>query len=158
MTDFQAKVNALMALLDTNEIPADANRKTVHDFAKSRGMMAGNLVIQEVVKRRKAPGSPELSQEFTPPPGPLNSPPEFIPSEEPPKLPDLSTDHLNSGSRIQQNSPRIGTPEFLGSSINTAQENSPPQTDDDCSICGASIHWQRLANGKTECARCEAAS
>jgi AAA domain len=158
VTDFQAKVNALMALLDTNGIPTDANRKTVHDFAKSRGMVAGNLIVQEVVKRRKNAVTTEFLPEFTPPEVDPEFTPEFTPSEEPPETPDLSTDHLNSGSRIQQNSPLIGTPEFLGSTPIGAQENSPPQTDDDCSICGGSIHWQRLANGKTECARCEAAS
>lgn len=29
---------------------------------------------------------------------------------------------------------------------------------EDCSICGTSLHWQRTAAGKNQCARCEAAS
>jgi len=158
VTDFQAKVNALMALLDTNGIPETANRDTVRDFANSRGTKASGRVIQEVVKRRKNAVTAELLPEFTPPEVDPEPDQEFTPFTNSPKHPDLSTDHLNSKPRVQQSSPPLGTTELLGSTPIGAQESSPAQTDDDCSICGASIHWQRLASGKTECARCEAAS
>jgi KaiC/GvpD/RAD55 family RecA-like ATPase len=153
VSDFTAKVAALVELLDSNGIPTLANRKTVHDFAKSRGMVAGNLILQEVVRLRKATAGGEFPHNSPPLPAPpdlLNSPPEFTPSEEPPKLPDLSTDHLNSGSRIQQNSPQIGTPEFLGSSINTAQENSPIQADRKCGYC----HTEPEPPGGGLCSTC----
>jgi AAA domain len=161
VSDFTAKVAALVALLDSNGIPVMANRDAVRDFAKGRGVKVSGAVIQEVVKVRKASGSPELSPSSPPsqlPPDLVNSPQEFTPCTDPPKLPDLSTDHLNSGARVQQSSPAHGTTELLGSSINTAQESSPAHHVDGCSTCNAPLHWQRVAIGKDQCVRCEAAS
>jgi hypothetical protein len=60
VSDFTAKVVALVALLDSNGIPTGANRETVRDFAKGRGMKVSGAVIQEVVKVRKGSESPEL--------------------------------------------------------------------------------------------------
>ena len=138
VSDFDAKVGALVALLDSNGIPTGANRDAVRDFAKGRGMKLSGAVIQEVVKARKASESPELLPEFTPletPPDLLNSPQEFTPSTDPPKLPDLSTKHLNSGVRVQESSPAHGTTELLGSSSSTTQESSPAQADRKCGYC-----------------------
>jgi AAA domain/Toprim domain len=105
VTDFQAKVNSLIALLDTNGIPTSANRDTVRDFASSRGTKASGRVVQEVVKRRKNAVTAELLPEFTPLEVDPEPDQEFTPLTDPPKQPDLSTDHLNSGPRVQQSSP-----------------------------------------------------
>jgi|GEM_PF-1040671 len=143
VSDFDAKVNALVALCDANDLDPAANREAVRAFAITRGIKASGKVIQEVVKVRKntelVESSSELLPEFTPSeksPDLLNSPREFTPSTDPPKVPDLSTKHLNSGARVQQSSPTHGTTELLGSSIHTAQESSPVQTDKIlCQVC-----------------------
>jgi len=157
VTDFQAKVNALIALLDSNGIDPFANRDTVRDFASGRGTKAAGRVIQEVVKRRKDAAPAELLPEFTPSetePEPAESEEEFTPSNDHPENPDLSTELLNSGARVQQSSPRDGTTELRGSSLKTAPESSPVQADDKCP-CGKPISDQRLWNGKAECVDCE---
>jgi AAA domain len=90
VTDFQAKVNALIALLDSNGIPETANRDTVRDFASSRGTKATGRVIQEVVKRRKDAVPAELLPEFIPSEiGPESSElrEEFTPAADTPKDP-----------------------------------------------------------------------
>lgn len=151
VSDFTAKVVALVDLLDSNGIPTGANRDAVRDFAKGRGMKVSGAVIQEVVKVRKASESPELLPSSPPletPPDLLNSPQEFTPLTDPPKHPDLSTDHLNSEARVQQSSPAHGTTELLGSSINTAQESSPVQI---CGIC----HSQETDPGRGICSKCD---
>jgi hypothetical protein len=57
----EARVRALVALCDSNGLPADANRETVRALAKARGMGAGNEVLAEVVKRRKTVLNPQDS-------------------------------------------------------------------------------------------------
>jgi hypothetical protein len=53
VSDFQAKVNALVALCDANDLASDANRETVRDFAITRGIKASYRVVEGVVKYRK---------------------------------------------------------------------------------------------------------
>jgi hypothetical protein len=161
VTDFQAKVNALIALLDSNGIDAYANRDTVRDFASSRGTKAAGRVIQEVVKRRKDAAPAELLPEFTPSeiePGSAELQQEFTPSADHPENPDLSTEHLNSGARVQQSSPVHGTTELSAPTLKGAEGVHPAQAGDNCSMCDTPMHWQRVAVGKDQCARCEAAS
>jgi hypothetical protein len=153
VSDFTAKVVALVDLLDSNGIPSGANRDAVRDFAKGRGMKVSGAIIQEVVKVRKASESPELLPSSPPlelPPDLLNSPQEFTPPSDPPKHPDLSTKHLNSRARVQQSSPAHGTTELLGSSINTAQESSPVQADRKCCYC----HTEPEPPGGGICSTC----
>jgi hypothetical protein len=161
VTDFQAKVNALIALLDSNGIDAHANRDTVRDFASSRGTKAAGRVIQEVVKRRKDAAPAELLPEFTPPeidPESAELKEEFTPSDDHPKHPDLSTKRLNSRARVQQSSPRNGTTELSPPTLKGGEGVHPVHQEDNCSTCDAPMHWQRVAVGKDQCTRCEAAS
>jgi AAA domain/Toprim domain len=135
VTDFQAKVNALIALLDSNEIPAHANRDTVRDFASSRGTKAAGKVIQEVVKRRKDAAPAELLPEFTPSESPLNSGTSSPRRADHPKHRDLSTEQVNSGTEVQGSSPAHGTTELRGSSLKTAPGSSPVQAGTKCPLC-----------------------
>ena len=154
VSDFTAKVAALVELLDSNGIPVMANRDAVRDFAKSRGVKVSGAVIQEVVKVRKSSKSPELLPSSPPletPPDLLNSPQEFTPYDDPQKHPDLSTNHLNSEARVQQSSAAHGTTELLGSSINTAQESSPVQASDKCPLCDDGVP----APGRGICTDCD---
>jgi len=154
VTDFQAKVNALIALLDANEIPADANRDTVRDFASTRGTKASGMVIQEVVKRRKnagiVEGSTELLPEFTPPEVDPEPGQEFTPFTNSPKRPDLSTDHLNSGARVQQSSPPLGTTELSPPTLKGGEGVHPAQADDKCGYC----HTEPAPPGGGICSTC----
>jgi len=160
VTDFQAKVNALIALLDSNGIDAHANRDTVRDFASSRGTKAAGKVIQEVVKRRKDAAPAELLPEFTPSendPESAELREEFTPSADTPKDPDLSTKHLNSRARVQESSPRNGTTELSSPTLKGDEGVHPAQASDKCE-CGKPISDLRQWNGKTNCIDCEAAS
>jgi hypothetical protein len=154
VTDFQAKVNALIALLDSNGIPAHANRDTVRDFASSRGTKAAGRVIQEVVKRRKDAAPAELLPEFTPSeivPELSESEDEFTPSADTPKHADLSTKLLNSEAGVQQSSPAHGTTELRGNSIYTAPESSPVQAGTKCALCQTGT----APPGRGICAACD---
>jgi len=160
VTDFQAKVNALIALLDSNGIPAHANRDTVRDFASTRGTKAAGRVIQEVVKRRKDAAPAELLPEFTPPEidaAPAELGQKFTPSTNPTKHPNLSTKHLNSGARVQQSSPVHGTTELSAPTLQGAEGVHPVQAGNECP-CGQPISDKRQWAGKDECVDCEAAS
>jgi len=154
VTDFQAKVNTLIDLLDANGIPETANRDTVRDFASSRGTKASGRVIQEVVKRRKnagiVEGSTELLPEFTPLEVDPEPDQEFTQFTNSPEHPDLSTDHLNSGPRVQQSSPPLGTTELRDSTPIGVPESSPAQTDRKCCYC----HTEPEPPGGGICSTC----
>jgi hypothetical protein len=57
ITAAEAKILELIRVCDGDGLPADANRDTVRDIAKQRGMKVGTQLIGEVVKRRKLTGA-----------------------------------------------------------------------------------------------------
>ncbi len=130
VTDHQAKVAAIVQLLDSNGIPFDATREAIRSFVGSRGIKASGKVIQAVVKARKDAGSTELTPEFTTSdddPESAELTPKFSEFTDGPKRHDLSTDQVNSGVGVQQSSPGHGTTELPGSSTSTARGSSPVQ-------------------------------
>jgi hypothetical protein len=156
VSDFTAKVAALVALLDSNGIPVMANRDAVRDFAKGRGVKVSGAVIQEVVKVRKASGSPELLPS-SPPFESAELREEFTSLADHPIHSDLSTDQVNSRARVQQSSPVHGTTELSAPTLKGAEGVHPAQASDRCA-CGKPISDLRQWNGKTDCVDCEATS
>jgi hypothetical protein len=153
VTDHEAKVTHLVALCDSNGLPADANRDTVRALAKARGMGAGTDIIREVIKRRKADLEAQVSTHDTTATladleAQVSQPWESHSEHE-------SADLEVSG---QLRSGPDGSADLASSSLWEDASGQPRAEDlsaDTCAGCGEPLSWQRAAYGKTTCVDCE---
>jgi hypothetical protein len=152
VTDRQAKVAHIIGLCNANGIPADATRKTVTEFIRSRGMTARAELLGEVVRLRKA--VPDLGNNAS-----ENGAKITVPNAGNSGNSDHVSEHesLFPTSREQSGTEDIGITVPTGSSIRTARGGTAEQNRSTCD-CGKPISDQRQWAGKVNCIDCEVAS
>jgi hypothetical protein len=149
VTDRQAKVSQIIGLCNANGIPADATRKTVTEFIRSRGMTARAELLGEVARLRKAvpdPGnnaSGNGNKNTVPDPG-NNGNSDHVSEHE----------SLFPTAREQSGTEDIGITVPVGSTIYSAHDGTAEQDRSVCE-CGKTISDLRQWNGKTCCIDCE---
>jgi AAA domain len=152
VTDRQAKVTQIIGLCNANGIPADATRKTVTEFIRSRGMTARAELLGEVVRLRKAVPDPGNNASGN---GNKNAVPD--PGNS------VDMDRVSEHESLFPSSPEHGGTEVSGitvppgSSSKTARDGTTEQDRSTCE-CGKPISNLRQWADKTNCVDCELAS